>query len=197
MILWRWFLPPSLCIVPSWSLCSRVGEPGLWEQAGRGQWEAQSTGLISGEPLSRCVFRRDFSIVKEVLPSKRNSLKNCRVLGNKCYKKWVEREGVIEKRTFWKWLSTRKVLQSEEWMFWICLRVQKRVLSETNVDEKINLLLGFAIAVLWLKRNSSETQDKKKRVMQNLLGCSFVLLFTSRPLWKWSVLYKYTCHVSD
>lgn len=154
-------------------------------------------GLISGEPLSRCVFSRDFSIVKEVLPSKRNSLKNCWVLGNKCYKKWVEREGVIEKGTFWKCLSTRKVLQSEEWMFWMCLRVQKRAVSETNADEKINLLSGFAIAMLWLKRNSSQTQDKKKKEVMENLGCSFVLLFASRPSWKQSVLYKYICHASD
>jgi len=109
-----------------------------------------------------------------VLPSKRNSLKNCGVLGNKCYKKWVEREGVIEKGTFWKCLSTRKVLRSEEWMFWMCLRVQKRAVSETNADEKINLLSGFAIAMLWLKNNSSHTQHKKKRKYWKILA---VLLF--------------------
>lgn len=30
----------------------------------------------------------------------------------------------------------------------MCLRVQKRAVSETSVDEKINLLSGFAIAML-------------------------------------------------
>lgn len=30
----------------------------------------------------------------------------------------------------------------------MCLRVQKRAVSETNADEKINLLSGFAIAML-------------------------------------------------
>lgn len=145
-------VPPSLSFVPSWSpgwLRSRVGE------SENRHTEAHEEMHNWWEPFSRCVCSKDFRSVKEVLPSKRNGLRNPRVLEKKYWSKWVEREGVTGKEilkqvsvkggsdskgTSWKWLSTKNVSRRGEWVFWLCLRVQERAGSETLMQMRKSLV---------------------------------------------------------
>lgn len=133
-------------------------------------------------------------------------------------------EGVTKKKkgTCWKWWSRKVLAGNEERVFWMCLRVQKRAVSETVMQIE-HLLSGFVITMSWLKKNqhkNTQTQDKIKKsrgksswlffcmtdhkqslvkavsiTIQICMPCFW--LANSSPPWGdlWETFWKYKCEI--